>query len=318
MEIITETEVSEIQERTISEEDIKNSLKEWSNLGFSDRSISLLESRLYDRIRCHEKNDELPSYAGISSEGNHVIRANTDESLDTIYHEIRHCATNEIIRAFLTPESEIYTNLDGKEEMLNFYDNLREYVSSHRPQNRFDVFLEKILKPMTLLNRDKYLKRLVETADASTKKITDGLDIIKEIENYQGDERYDKIIENRDDIANVFGSVLSVKNGSFSESICQTDEAMVEIKKIKDMALKGSIGSGLAYGIMRIIPELNDPYLYIAPLSVGVLFVAIYLTTSRYTNENVRNQLRNNIENIEDPHDQFMGFISTYNNNQKE
>ena len=108
----------------VERETIDTALTEWLNLGFSPESLDILKNRLYDRVVCEywEKlGIATGQYGGFDSSNNvHVIQLEKKllkkkgRGIDTKYHEIRHCAIEEIFHVLLDKESELYNGLDNR------------------------------------------------------------------------------------------------------------------------------------------------------------------------------------------------------------
>jgi len=276
----------------VEKETIDAALIEWLNLGFSSDSLKILQNSLYDRIDCRYKgNGDYGIYNGLNVKRDvHIITIGKKAKQQTYYHEIRHCASAEIFRILLDSDNELYDNLDEtnvKEKILEAYE-----ISKVPLKNRMlRLFIKALL----------------------SKRTKDGLKVLKQVDNYDGNNKLKAIEDNKTLLTNLFYDLFSVGYKSHAESLCQTEKEAIKYNKLKRIALPISVGMTTLYFYGLSIPKndfVETIYEWAGALSIPLIFTT-YLVLRWYGNVGIRNRLKNNIENITDPYEQFINFIRT-------
>lgn len=284
----------------VGREDVDSALADWLSLGFSPESLRILKDRLYDRIVCEPSRSSFASmsYEGFdSSRCAHVIKFDDSvhmykkDKIDSCkYHEIRHCASAEIFHALLDKDSEMYKGLDTNDvdgKILAVYESL---------------------DPISITRKKTFLLTPIFSKERRG-KINERVELVQEVEKYDGNKL--KIIsENKASLADALFYFFGVRNHRLRESIAGTEQEVRKNdkkKKISALAFASSVLTGI--GLLYFTPSST------APIAISLLVYLAsgysYTINSAYGDLNARYRLRKNIQNVQEPYDQFLKFITT-------
>jgi hypothetical protein len=288
---------------SIPREDIDSALEEWINIGFSSESLNILKNRLYDKVVCEYwkklEGAAVAEYGGFDSSNNkHIIRLEKKllkkkkDEISSKYHEIRHCAIQEIFYALLDKESELYYGLDDENIEKRILD---AYQISKLPLNTRSMRFQTKIRLVPKETRDKWK-------------------LIDEIDNYDGN-KLEMITKNKNSLAEALDDILLFSNNSLIESVCESEQQAIKNNRHGKISLLTFLTTTpfYIYGLFTIStsPLIEQLYMYLGSFPVALSGFGYIAYFRPYGNVGIRERLKKNIENITDPYGQFSGFIKT-------
>jgi hypothetical protein len=281
-------------------EEVDSALADWLSLGFSQESLDILKHRLYDRISFEPSRSHfaLMSYEGFDpSRQSHVIKFDNDiymskrDKIDSSkYHEIRHCASAEIFHTILDKDSDLYKGLDPN-------DADKKILSAYESFNPLPITRKRTFLMTPIFSEEK------------RRKINERVELVERVESHDGN-KLEIISENKTSLADALFYLFGVRNHCLRESIAGTEQEVIKNdkkKKISALVLSSSILTSA--GLVYFTPNST------IPIAISILAYwtsGFFYTINRaYDDVKARHMLRNNIQNIQNPYDQFLRFITT-------
>jgi len=195
------------------------------------------------------------------------------------YHEIRHCAIQEIFNLILDKESNLYEGLDGEEVK------------------------KRILKSYETLKSRLHIV---------SKRIGDKHNLIEEIDSYDGD-KLEIIMKSKNCLKNIFPVMIYIKSNNLGESSCNNERQTLEWNRyVKNNILKYLASMSVSLGVYFFdIPNYIKGPCSLLSLIPACCFFLRYKNRKNYGDIGIRGRVKENIQNIKDPYGQFLGFITT-------
>jgi hypothetical protein len=284
----------------VRREEVDSALADWLSLGFSQESLDILKHRLYGRVSFESSRSHfaLMSYEGFDpSRQSHVIKFDNDiymskrDKIDSSkYHEIRHCASAEIFHTILDKGSELYKGLDPN-------DADKKILSAYESFNPLPITRKRTFLMAPIFSKEK------------RRKINERIELVERVESYDGN-KLEIISENKTSLADALFYLFGVRNANLRESIAGTELEVVKNNKEKKVSALIVLSSLSALPVLICLAP-NSPALF--AMSVLAYWVSGYFYTVKncYGDVGARRRLKNNIQNVQGPYDQFLRFITT-------